>query len=373
MFHDGIKPKLKETIPYFLLEQEVQIGEELGVAGFISDPTGSVSLLVSLLNGEYALADIIANMQSRFPEVTTEEVTHAIVLMDEAGYLEDASIRPEKMNSYETERYKANLNYFSLFTPISGNKYSVQERINEAKIALLGVGGLGSQILYHLSALGFHNIKALDFDKLDISNFNRQLLYSEADLGAYKIEMAKQRIEQFNPNVNLQITNKKIESSEDVLRHIEGTEFVVCVADRPTLDIQNWVNEAVVKAGLPMVSGGVLNTRGRFFTMIPSETGCVRCHSDQLRDGGSNQGRALLDYMRSIDFQRKNAAISSNVAMLAGMIVSELLKLVTGFEKPTALGRVMEFNFRSYTISELSSWKRNEECPVCGTHAVVRV
>jgi molybdopterin/thiamine biosynthesis adenylyltransferase len=61
----------------------------------------------------------------------------------------------------------------------------------------------------NLAALGFHNIKAMDFDKLELSNFNRQLLYSEADIGMFKVEMAKERIEEFNPNVRLEITNKK--------------------------------------------------------------------------------------------------------------------------------------------------------------------
>ncbi|HEU4965350.1 MAG TPA: ThiF family adenylyltransferase [Bacilli bacterium] len=363
--NNHIKPKLKETIPYFLLDQEVQIGEEVGVAGFIDDPTGCVAKLVSLLDGNHSLQEIVTRVQADFAEISEEEIRGAIQAMDQEGYLEDASLVPRQMDSYLTHRYKANLNYLSLFTDIYMSKYELQEKINNAKISLLGVGGLGSQILYHLAALGFHQIKILDFDTLDLSNFNRQLLYSEEDLGRLKVDMAKKRIAQFNPNVNLETTNRKIESARDVYEHVHGADYVISVADRPTLDIQDWVNEGVVAAGLPMVSGGVLNTRGRFFTMIPGQTGCVQCHVQQVMTEDEKQ-KALERHMRSVDFQRNNAAISPNVAILAGILVNELLKVVTGTEEPLSLARVMEFNFLDFTTSEVSAWTKQETCPICG-------
>ncbi|SDJ06541.1 ThiF family adenylyltransferase [Alteribacillus bidgolensis] len=357
--------KFKETIPFFVLDNEIQIGEEEGVAGFLEDPDGSVKLLVENLDGSKDIEEIIHLVQKQYPNISDEEITNALEVLANEGYLENASLEPKLLTSYELERYKANINYFSLFTSYKENKFAIQEKINQTPISLLGVGGLGTQILYHLSALGFHNIKALDFDHIELSNFNRQLLYSEKDIGKNKIEMAKKRIAEFNPNVNLETTNKKIESTQDVINHIEGTELVICVADKPTLHLLNWVNEAVVTCNVPLVSGGILNTRGRFFSMVPKETGCIQCHIDYARKINQKQNDQF-EAMRNIDYQRKNAAISPNVAILAGTLVNEAIKILTGMGESLSIGKVMEINFMNLEKKLVSRWEKLEECPVCG-------
>lgn len=359
-----MKPKFKETIPYFFLNKEIQIGEEEGLAGIIPDPTGSISFLINKLDGKRNIPNIVQEVQKEFPDISSNEIIEAIKVLGNEGYLEDNSIVPE-LNDYTLERYKANINYFSLFTKFGEDKYKIQEKILETPIALLGVGGLGTQVLYHLAALGFHNIKALDFDNIELSNFNRQLLYSESDIGNSKVEMAKKRISQFNPNVDLQIINKKIESPQDVIEHIEGTELVICVADKPTLHIANWVNEGVVKCNLPMVYGGVLNTRGRFFSMIPSKTGCVQCHINYARQLNDKQDEQL-EAMNNMEFTRNNAAISPNVAIVAGTIVNEALKILTQIAQPISLGKVMEVDFLTLETNTVSSWEKMLDCPLCG-------
>ncbi|MFJ7941977.1 HesA/MoeB/ThiF family protein [Peribacillus sp. NPDC096622] len=359
-----VKPKFKETIPVFFVNDEIHIGEEDGVAGIIEDSNGSIKYLISLIDGENTIDEITEKVILKFPNITSQEVHQAIKSLDEEKYLEDNSISPKVMGEYEKERYKANLNFFSLFTSLEDSKFEIQEKIMNTNIALLGIGGLGSQILYHLAALGFHNINALDFDILELSNFNRQLLYSEENINELKTELAKKRISKFNPNVNLNITNKRIECAEDVMNHIKNSEYVICVADKPTLHIQDWVNEAVVKLRKPLVSGGVLNTRGRFYSMIPGETGCVECHKQTVIDSdGAIDDQ--LNNMNQVNFQRNNAAISPNVAMLAGAIVNEFLGLVTGISKPKSLGKMMELNFSTYQTYSISEWERQKKCPVC--------
>lgn len=364
-----IKPKFKETIPVFFVNNEIHIGEEDGVAGVIEDPNGSIQYLISLIDGENTIQTIIEKVILKYPDITAEEVQDAIQSLNEEKYLEDNAITPSIMGEYEKERYKANLNFFSLFTSLEDSKFDIQEKVMNAKIALLGVGGLGSQILYHLAALGFHNITALDFDTLELSNFNRQLLYSEENIDELKIEMAKKRISKFNPNVKLNIVNKRIECAEDVMNHIQDSEYVICVADKPTLYIQEWVNEAVVKLGKPLVSGGVLNTRGRFFSIIPGKTGCVECHKHTVI-ASDEKVNDQLSNMNQVNFQRNNAAISPNVAMLAGAMVNEFLGLVTGIKHPTSLGKMMELNFLTYQTYPISEWEKQEECSVCNSTSV---
>ncbi|MFC7393985.1 HesA/MoeB/ThiF family protein [Scopulibacillus cellulosilyticus] len=364
-----IKPKFKETIPVFFVNNEIHIGEEDGVAGIIEDPNGSIKYLISLIDGKNTIEDITEKVLLKYPNITSQEVHEAIKSLDEEKYLEDNSISPRVMGEYERERYKANLNFFSLFTSLEDSKFEIQEKIMHTNIALLGIGGLGSQILYHLAGLGFHNINALDFDTLELSNFNRQLLYSEENINELKTVLAKKRISEFNPNINLNITNKRIECSEDVMNHIKNSEYVICVADKPTLYIQDWVNEAAVKLRKPLVSGGILNTRGRFFSVIPGKTGCVECHKKTLMESDRTVNEELNN-MNQVNFQRNNAAISPNVAMLAGAMVNEVLGLVTGISKPISLGKMMELNFSTYQTYSISEWERQDNCPVC--HSILQ-
>ncbi|MBM7644587.1 molybdopterin/thiamine biosynthesis adenylyltransferase [Scopulibacillus daqui] len=359
-----VKPKFKETIPVFFVNNEIHIGEEDGIAGIIEDPNGSIKYLISLIDGENTIEDIIEKVILKYPYITSEDINSALGSLDAENYLEDNAKRPKIMGEYEIERYKANLNYFSLFTSLNDSKFDIQEKIMNTNVALLGVGGLGSQILYHLAGLGFHNINILDFDTLELSNFNRQLLYSEENINELKTELAKKRISKFNPNVNLNMTNKRIECADDVMNHIKDSDFVICVADKPTMHIQDWVNEAVVKLRKPLVSGGVLNTRGRFYSIIPGKTGCVECHKKTLMDSDQSVNEELNN-MNQVNFQRNNAAISSNVAMLAGAMVNELLGLVTGISEPRSLGRMIEIDYLTYQTYAISEWEKQDSCPVC--------
>src|SRR4051794_4458488 len=113
-----VKPKFKETIPVFFVNNEIHIGEEEGVSGIIEDPNGSIKYLISLIDGENTIDDITDKVIHNYPNITSEEVHQAIKSLDDEKYLEDNSIIPKVIGEYEKERYKANLNFFSLFTSL---------------------------------------------------------------------------------------------------------------------------------------------------------------------------------------------------------------------------------------------------------------
>lgn len=359
-----IKPKFKNTIPYYVMPEGIYLGEDEYNSVLVENEDSKIEYLFSLFTGEYSIDQIIDKCQNKYNENMKNNIINIIETLSESGYLENEYEINNDLDEYLKERYKANLNFFSLFLDIYGNKYNLQKKINDTPITLLGVGGLGSQILYHLASLGFHNITILDYDTLELSNFNRQLLYSEENIGDLKTSLAEKRILKYNPNINLKVINKKIESYKDVEDAIGDSKYVICVADKPTLFIQEWVNEAVVNQKVPLVTGGILNKRGRFITTIPGE-GCLECHKLTLFENDNNINNQL-EQLHKNDYQRNNAAISSNVAILAGILVNEFLDVIIGIHSPIAYNKIMEFDFTSYQIKQLSYWERKNRCKVCG-------
>lgn len=106
------------------------------------------------------------------------------------------------------DRYLANVNYFSRYCKADDDRFEIQEKINNLKILLLGLGGGGSNILTLLAGLGPKMIRMVDYDRVEASNLGRQLLYREADIGEKKTVVAKRSINEMNSNINVETVDK---------------------------------------------------------------------------------------------------------------------------------------------------------------------
>lgn len=140
----------------------------------------------------------------------------------------------------------------------------------------------------------------------------------------------------------------------------------MCVADRPKMEIIRWVNEAVVRANLPLVSGGLDTQRCIYYTVIPGQTGCIECWREHVRrnDPASDE---LLDRKRELQIGGDNAAFVPLVTVTTGLLLGELVRLVTGVAPPVAAGRLIQVRFSDYETTEAERWERLPDCPVCST------
>lgn len=145
----------------------------------------------------------------------------------------------------------------------------LKKKLIDSKIGIIGLGGLGSHIIYDLAGLGIGEIKAVEFDVVDISNLNRQILYNFDDIGKSKASIAKQRIYEFNPQIKFTVEEKKINSSEDVVESFRGFDCLILVADRPKIKLARWVNEAIVKLNIPLFCAGLEAQRALQYTIYP--------------------------------------------------------------------------------------------------------
>lgn len=362
---DKIRPRLKHTSPFFALGDMLYIGG-FGETTEVPDEAGSIRGLCEIMDGSKTVHELYQELNVDFPEVSEEDVGEAVEQFDGAGFLENGAVSPDGLlDDYDLRRWERNVNFFGSYATLGTSKYDYQHRLKSCRLTLLGLGGLGSHILLDAAAMGVGNVRVVEFDRVELSNLNRQILYTEADVGTPKIEVAVERVKAFNPVMQIDPVGKRLSSTEDVTAVIADSDVVISVADRPKMEIVHWVNEACVRAGVPLITGGLETQRAIYYTMIPGETGCVECWRRHVT-GTDPISAALLEEKRRRRIGGDNAAFCPLVTMTTGLLLGELVRLITGIAPPVAAGRLMQMRFDDYAFTEAERWESLPDCPVCG-------
>jgi molybdopterin/thiamine biosynthesis adenylyltransferase len=358
------KPKLKGTNPVYKYGDQVLIAH-CGSILEIEDPDGDVRALLALLDGTRTPEQIadefrVARVGSSFV------VSDALTQLDQAGVIEDATA-PTSLDAYQLERWKRNLGFFETYASLSDNKYTMQERLIERRVGMMGCGGVGSHVSLDLLGLGVGDLKVLDCDKVDLSNLNRQILFNESDIGERKVDLAVNRLRAYAPTATITGVDQLLSSADDVYDFVSDRDFVFSLIDRPKMHIANWVNEACVRAGVPLIGGGVETQRSLMFLIVPGITGCVEC----WRRSSANSDRTLALRTQMADVHTAAglgpdlAAFGCMVTAVTTLFVTEFVRYVTGIAPPLAAGRLIEVRFDDLAVRPVEVWERDPDCPVC--------
>jgi molybdopterin/thiamine biosynthesis adenylyltransferase len=148
-----------------------------------------------------------------------------------------------------------------------------QNRLKKSKVLVAGVGGLGSAVLTYLAVAGVGKIRIIDCDKVELSNLNRQVLYSDSDIGKEKVACAKERLESLNPYIQIEAIGAAI-TEDNVFDLVEDYPIVDALDNLPTRYL---LNSVAVRRNLPLFHGAVHGLEGRATTIIPGKTPCLRC------------------------------------------------------------------------------------------------
>jgi adenylyltransferase/sulfurtransferase len=254
-----------------------------------------------------------------------------------------------ELNNEEIRRYSRHL-----ILPEVG--LAGQKKIKAASVLCIGAGGLGSPIAMYLAAAGIGKIGIVDFDKVDYSNLQRQILHTDADVGRSKAESAKETIHGINPHCEVVIHNTRI-SSENALDLIRPYDIVVDGTDNfPTRYL---TNDACVLLKKPNVYGSIFRFEGQASVFAPHLGGpCYRCLYPEPPPPG----------------MVPSCAEGGVLGVLPGIIgciqATEILKLAIG--KGTSLvGRLVLFNALDLKFRELKL-RKDPACPICGEHPTIK-
>src|SRR4051794_34650695 len=228
-----------------------------------------------------------------------------------------------------------------------------QAKLLESKVLLIGAGGLGSPAALYLAAAGVGTIGLVDFDVVDLSNLQRQILHTTDRVGQKKIESARTAITALNPDVNV-VGHEEMLVADNVERIIAGYDVVLDGTD--TFETRYILNDAAVAAGIPVVHASVFRFEGQLTTFVPREGPCYRClyptpPPPELAPGCSVAG------------------VLGVVPGIMGMLqANEVLKVLLGIGD-TLAGRLVLFDALDGTFTELKL-KRDPNCPDCSDAAV---
>jgi bacteriocin biosynthesis cyclodehydratase domain-containing protein len=321
----------------------------------IEQPDAVARALLDALDGSRTAAELER-------EFGPERVGEALPVLADAGLLDDAA-DDERVPRRTLARHDRQLRYFSEAGDGAVAPSEYQRRLRDARVAMLGAGGLGSWASYALVCCGIGQLVLVDHDRVEEANFNRQILYRERDVGRVKVEAAAEALRAFDSECELIALERRIEGVADARAAIEGAHVVVNSADWPAHDIERWVNAACFGAGVPFITLSHSPPVGRVGPMyVPGETGCFECQEATYRE------RFPL-YDELVDQRRAKpspaATLGPVCAFVGGQVALEVVHRLTGLVRPATLGRSYVYDLRTMTVAH-EDVPVVPGCPVCG-------
>ena len=239
------------------------------------------------------------------------------------------------LSDEELERYRRQLLFLGV---------EAQLRLKRAKVLVVGVGGLGSAVLYYLVAAGVGELHIVDSDKLELNNLNRQVLYTTDDIGKYKVDVAAERLRRLNPNVKIITYRRRFDK--------DLAEEVVPKVDLAIDALDNWetrflLNKYCVKYLKPLIHAGVREVYGQLLVIMPGKGPCLRCL-----------------FPHEPKREREIPILGVTPGILGTLEALEAIKIITGYGEPT-VGKLIIVNGKKGEF-EVINVRRNPECPVCG-------
>ncbi len=267
-----------------------------------------------------------------------ESMTGGITLWKDRGYEVQT---PRTLTAEQRERYSRHL-----LLPEVG--IEGQQKLLDAKVLLLGAGGLGSPSALYLAAAGVGTLGIVDNDEVDLSNLQRQVIHSSERIGVRKVDSAEQTINALNPDVKVEKHPVRLDAS-NIMEILPGYDIVVDGLDNfPTRYL---LNDASVRLQIPVVSAAILGFEGQLSVFAPYEGPCYRClfpvppPAELAPSCGANGVLGVLPGTMGL------------------LQATEVIKLILGEGDPL-IGRLLMYDALSARVSEVKV-RRDPDCPIC--------
>ncbi len=222
-----------------------------------------------------------------------------------------------------------------------------QIKIQRSKVAVIGAGGLGCPVITYLVAAGIGYLKIIDADSIDISNLQRQFLYSPEHIGASKSQTAAEGMSKFNPNVQIQATNKRL-NTDNISELLADFDIIVDCSDN--FETRYLLNRFAIRNEKILISGAVSTMNGQLFT-FKNGSPCYECLFPPLPD--NQQAPACTEA----------PVLGSVVGTIGVMMATEVIKEIAGLGESLA-GKFISLSALNTSFLK-TSFSRNPTCETC--------
>jgi len=247
-----------------------------------------------------------------------------------------------KLTEQQIERYSRQI----ILKEVGG---AGQEKLLSSKVLIVGAGGLGAPAALYLAAAGVGTLGVVDYDRVDVTNLQRQVIHHTADIGRAKVDSARERIQAINPDVTVQTYPVRI-TAENISQIIRQYDFVIDGTDN--FPAKFLINDACYFEKVPFSHAGILRFDGQLITVLPGQTTCYRCifHSPPPAGAVPSCSQAGV------------------LGTLAGVIGS--LQATEAIKYSVGIGKLLTDALLTYNALTMEFRKvrlnRNLRCPLCG-------
>jgi bacteriocin biosynthesis cyclodehydratase domain-containing protein len=320
----------------------------------VQDPDPVDVELVRRLEGSSATAEALASSVGAHNSLVRQKLDSLVA----AGLVlvQDAEPGPS-LPGEDAERFSRQLPYLAEL----GDALQLQRRLRDSCAAVIGCGGLGTWAIAALACIGVGRLVIVDDDAVDLSNLNRQILYTRRDVGTAKVTASASWLREFDPAIEVTTIEHRIAAAADVEPAIAGADVVVLAADSPPYEIARWVNAACAEARVPFIVAGQLPPVLKIGPMYaPGSGACFSCHETALAKASS----AYEDY---VAHRMCEPATSSTLgpasSVVGGLIGLELLHLLAG-DRPATQDAAFLVNLRTLEVRR-EPVARDPSCATC--------
>ncbi len=238
-----------------------------------------------------------------------------------------------------------------------------QAKLDNSTAIIVGVGAIGSYVGTILVSSGIGKLIIIEYDTVEISNLNRQLLFHEEDIGESKAEIAAKKLKVINPSIDINYLNMKMEDVP-VSTYEEADVIIGCL---DTFIGRRWINSMALRVGKPLILGGMFAFLGNVQVMIPDITPCFECQplipEEELAQACTPFGDERKKDRDELEEELPLPAVATLSSIIGGLMAQEALKILLNLG--TNIDNYLFYDGLNNAITILTLAK-NKECPACG-------
>ena len=321
----------------------------------------AVEKLLGLLDGTRSVPEITGC----FPDIPEDEVLMTLRKLADRGLVEDATEAADGKPSKPSAAYDAQKTFFSL---TSRDGRALQAVVQGCRVAVFGLGRVGSHLVAALARAGVGGITAVDETVVEESLPVSGGLYLREDVGRPRGDAMVERVRDINPSTVCEIASAEPEDDSQMARIVGEASLAVVCRDNPEVAIYRSVNRAALREGVPWLRVSLEGFEAQLGpAVIPYETACYTCYELRTKANWSyyEENLAFEEHLLSERPKADYGCLAPASGFLGNLAALESLKILTGFAPPMTCGRLLTFNISTFD-AHLHEVLKLPRCPSCG-------